>query len=971
MRLYAFLILVAPVVSVQRASVGFAEELPDCSKVSTSGGSAEPRRSTRDLFIVSTLDGKISALDPMENGNIVWSHETGPGGLMSSSLSRLEMRSRGQWVRLIPSLDGSLYKFTGETVEPVPLTADILLKSSFKLGDDLVITGGKEARTYGINLHTGQIQYVCTMGGCNQTGAEDHDVDILVVKRNTQTVRAIEPRTGRERWNFSVGEHQPSMLRAMLGGCESEVFAQQPSQGVQVEEEWSRGKCLGSDASCSWPEGYIRVVVPEGLIAATNKKDGLLDWSVKFPSPVVGAWHLRDGELVPVNLFEQGRIIGLEGTDQVSRDPVLYIGVHENQLYVQHNVQLLSEVRVEASHLSHSHGVTLPRVQWKPYVASAPSRTPVINTGRTAPPLLEESGITDVGKALILRDDIVDYPYDSGYYLYGGPEPENISADHLLCDDDKEETLDHYIIVSLWYWWREVLTISVLMSLLVNVLITRHVVRRWKQRLSQELSSSKGEEAISPSVLKVPVLAQTSEETRAAQVNLVKDGLPKYESRYLTDFEPVRCLGKGGFGLVLESRNKIDDCTYAVKRICLPNSPEARDKVMREAKALAKLDHTGIVRYYNAWLESPPPGWQEHQDDVWQSSSDQWSTSACSDMEKASAAIPSSSLDGTHSFNPLRPFDNPVGFEMTSGVNVDLSPASAVTSRLPFSSYAVRREEETDSVVQFECSGGEEDVSDEGGSRSASPGRRRKRPSSLLIESSGPKKVYLYIQMQLCKKESLKEWLHAHSAPRDYDVVLDIFYQIVNAVEYVHDHGLIHRDLKPSNIFFAMDDAIKVGDFGLVTALGGGGGSVAATPSDGTVSCSPASDSGRLTDQVGTQLYMSPEQVEGLKYNQAVDIFSLGLIFFELLWPFSTQMERIQVLLSAKKLNFPCKFRQNYPSECELIEQLLSHNSDKRPTAKDIKHHSLFQEFHPSEEVLALGQRRRRNKSYTGSSFSE
>lgn len=59
-------------------------------------------------------------------------------------------------MRLIPSLDGSLYKFNGETVEPLPLTADFLLKSSFKLGDDLVITGGKEARSYGINLHTGQ-----------------------------------------------------------------------------------------------------------------------------------------------------------------------------------------------------------------------------------------------------------------------------------------------------------------------------------------------------------------------------------------------------------------------------------------------------------------------------------------------------------------------------------------------------------------------------------------------------------------------------------------------------------------------------------------------------------------------------------------------------------------------------------------------------------------------------------------------
>lgn len=44
-----------------------------------------------------------------------------------------------------------------------------------------------------------------------------------------------------------------------------------------------------------------------------------------------------------------------------------------------------------------------------------------------------------------------------------------------------------------------------------------------------------------------------------------------FKSRYLTDFEPVDCLGKGGYGIVFEAKNKIDDCNYAIKRIALPN----------------------------------------------------------------------------------------------------------------------------------------------------------------------------------------------------------------------------------------------------------------------------------------------------------------------------------------------------------------------------------------------------------------
>ena len=78
--------------------------------------------------------------------------------IMFAPFSQLEMTNKGKWVKLIPSLAGGLYRFDGATVEVVPLDAETLLRSSFKF-DNMVMTGGKESRTYGVEMDTGRIRW--------------------------------------------------------------------------------------------------------------------------------------------------------------------------------------------------------------------------------------------------------------------------------------------------------------------------------------------------------------------------------------------------------------------------------------------------------------------------------------------------------------------------------------------------------------------------------------------------------------------------------------------------------------------------------------------------------------------------------------------------------------------------------------------------------------------------------------------
>lgn len=109
-----------------------------------------------------------------------------------------------------------------------------------------------------------------------------------------------------------------------------------------------------------------------------------------------------------------------------------------------------------------------------------------------------------------------------------------------------------------------------------------------------------------------------------------------------------------------------------------------------------------------------------------------------------------------------------------------------------------------------------------------------------------------------------------------------------------------------------MDQQIKVGDFGLVTTIEDEGG---------RQSPNNAALLKRHTSQVGTQLYMSPEQLSGKGYSFKVDIFSLGLILLELLVPFSTQMERQRVLEAARAHSFPSPFLSQYKVEVSVIKK--------------------------------------------------
>ena len=128
--------------------------------------------------------------------------------------------------------------------------------------------------------------------------------------------------------------------------------------------------------------------------------------------------------------------------------------------------------------------------------------------------------------------------------------------------------------------------------------------------------------------------------------------------------------------------------------------------------------------------------------------------------------------------------------------------------------------------------------------------------------------------------EDLKERLARGAIP--VDEALEIAKQIAEALEEAHAKGIVHRDLKPANVKLTPDGKVKVLDFGLAKAWGGdlgtGGSSI-------DLSQSPTlARTGTLAGVIlGTAAYMSPEQASGKAVDKRADIWSFGVVLFEML----------------------------------------------------------------------------------------
>ena len=137
---------------------------------------------------------------------------------------------------------------------------------------------------------------------------------------------------------------------------------------------------------------------------------------------------------------------------------------------------------------------------------------------------------------------------------------------------------------------------------------------------------------------------------------------------------------------------------------------------------------------------------------------------------------------------------------------------------------------------------------------------------------------HYFLSMELIDGEDLSQRLSRGALPRAEAMKLAL--QIAQAFEAAHEQGVIHRDLKPANVKLTPGGQIKVLDFGLAKALSQDASDPGASPSMSPTLTSTGTIAGTL---LGTAAYMSPEQAKGKTVDRRADIWSFGVVLYELL----------------------------------------------------------------------------------------
>jgi serine/threonine protein kinase len=200
--------------------------------------------------------------------------------------------------------------------------------------------------------------------------------------------------------------------------------------------------------------------------------------------------------------------------------------------------------------------------------------------------------------------------------------------------------------------------------------------------------------------------------------------------------------------------------------------------------------------------------------------------------------------------------------------------------------------------------------------REAETCRKLDHPNLVRVFDMGEADGMLYQAMELLEGADLGKVM-AENRPFTWDQKLSIMEQVCEGLEYAHAQRLVHRDIKPANLFLENSGHVRVLDFGMVRVA--------------------ESELTKVGSSLGTLNYMAPEQVRGDRCTTATDVFSSGIVFYQLATgrhPFSARDRSLAQVVSAIVFETPPKLSTLAPDAPEGLEFVLNRSLEKDPAKR-------------------------------------
>lgn len=213
-------------------------------------------------------------------------------------------------------------------------------------------------------------------------------------------------------------------------------------------------------------------------------------------------------------------------------------------------------------------------------------------------------------------------------------------------------------------------------------------------------------------------------------------------------------------------------------------------------------------------------------------------------------------------------------------------------------------------------------------------------PNIVNIYDVGEEGELHYLVMEYVKGLTLKRYIH-ENGPLAPERAIPIMLQLVAAISNAHHNGIIHRDIKPQNILMDEEGTVKITDFGIAMAL-------------------TATSHTKTNSVLGTVHYLSPEQARGGMATKKSDIYSLGIVFYELLTgklPFSAE-SAVAIALKHLQEETP-SVRAEFPAVPQSVENIIL-----KATTKDARHRYVSADEMYEDLLTALDANRANEEKF-------